>query len=87
MKKVYLIPLVYFLLVLVSCSSNQLNYGSNQLQESTADYTIGLETGETLGHEVGDIALDFRVTTISGNEVTLSTYSGEGLLIYFFSTW
>ena len=87
MKKVYLIPFLYFLLVFVSCSSDQLNHGANQLQQPTVGYKVGLETGESFGHEVGDIARDFRVTTIDGNEVTMSTYSGESLLIYFFSTW
>ena len=87
MKKFRLIALLSSLLVFVCCGGIESADRSNQSQEPKVDYKIGLESSGNLGYEVGDIARDFSVTTIAGNEVTMSTYAQQGVLIYFFTTW
>jgi hypothetical protein len=87
LEKIHLIALFYFLLVVVCCGGGYQANRSNQLQEPSVDYKSGLKNNGTRGHEVGDIARDFKVTTIAGNEVMMSTYTGQSLVIYFFTTW
>jgi hypothetical protein len=87
LKKLRLIALLSSLLVFVYCGGGQSANRLNQSQAPKADYKIGLESSGNFGHEVGDIARDFSVTTIAGNEVTMSTYAQQGVLIYFFTTW
>ncbi|MBD47681.1 MAG: hypothetical protein CL891_01085 [Dehalococcoidia bacterium] len=87
LKKLRLIALLSSILVFVCCGGIQSDDRLNQSQETKVDYKIGLESSLDLGNEVGDIARDFRVTTIAGNEVTMSTYAQKGVLIYFFTTW
>lgn len=87
LKKLRLIALLSSLLVFVYCGGTQSANRLNQSQAPRVDYKIGLESSGNLGDEVGDIARDFSVTTIAGNEVTMSTYAQQGVLIYFFTTW
>ncbi|SVA42750.1 uncharacterized protein METZ01_LOCUS95604 [marine metagenome] len=87
MKKLRLIALLSSILVVVCCGGIQPDDRSNQSQETRVDYKIGLESSPDRGGEVGDIARDFSVTTIAGNEVTMSIYAEQGVLIYFFTTW
>ena len=87
MKKLRLIALLSSILVFVCCGGIQSDDRLNQSQDTKVDYKIGLESSLDLGDEVGDIARDFNVTTIAGNEVTMSTYAQKGVLIYFFTTW
>jgi len=87
LKKLRLIALLSSILVVVCCGGIQSDDRSNQSQETRVDYKIGLESSPDRGGEVGDIARDFSVTTIAGNEVTMSIYAEQGVLIYFFTTW
>jgi hypothetical protein len=87
LKKLRLIALLSSILVFVCCGGIPSDDRSNQSQETRVDYKIVLESSLDLGGEVGDIARDFSVTTIAGNEVTMSTYAQQGVLIYFFTTW
>ena len=41
-----------------------------------------------VGFEVGEMAPDFELTTIDGEQLTLSDFQGDSpVLLYFFATW
>ena len=41
-----------------------------------------------VGFEVGEMAPDFELTTIDGEELSLSDFRGDSpVLLYFFATW
>lgn len=42
---------------------------------------------EIVGLEIGNIAPDFQLTTLDGEEVSLSDYRGKRVLINFWATW
>ena len=42
---------------------------------------------EIVGLEIGNIAPDFQLTTLDGEEVSLSDYRGKHVLINFWATW
>ena len=39
------------------------------------------------GHEVGQKAPGFELTTVDGEQVSLDGYRGQPLLLYFYATW
>ncbi|MBU5594127.1 TlpA family protein disulfide reductase [Amphibacillus sp. MSJ-3] len=46
------------------------------------------DAGEnTIGLEIGQLAPDFVLTTLSGDEVSLSDYRGQPLMLNFWATW
>ena len=40
-----------------------------------------------VGHEVGQKAPDFMLTTVDGEQVTLDSLQGRPVVLYFFATW
>ena len=40
-----------------------------------------------IGHEVGQMAPDFMLTTVEGEQVTLASFQGRPLVLYFYTTW
>ncbi len=40
-----------------------------------------------IGHEVGQRAPDFMLTTVKGGQVTLDSFQGRPLVLYFYTTW
>ena len=40
-----------------------------------------------IGHEVGQRAPDFMLTTVKGEQVTLDSFQGRPLVLYFYTTW
>lgn len=44
------------------------------------------ETGEE-GNRKGDTPYDFKLTTLDGDEVNLSDYKGEKIMLNFWATW
>ena len=39
------------------------------------------------GHEVGQRAPDFMLTTVKGEQVSLDSFQGRPLVLYFYTTW
>ena len=44
-------------------------------------------TEEIVGLEIGNLAPDFQLTTLDGDEVSLSDFRGKRVLINFWATW
>ena len=40
-----------------------------------------------IGHKVGQRAPDFMLTTVEGEQVSLDSFQGRPLLLYFYATW
>jgi len=40
-----------------------------------------------IGSQVGDIAPDFSITDVEGNQISLSQFKGKPVIIGFFATW
>ncbi len=40
-----------------------------------------------VGHKAGQRAPDFMLTTVEGEQVSLDSFSGRPLLLYFYTTW
>ena len=40
-----------------------------------------------VGHEVGQKAPDFMLTTAEGDQVTLNSFQGQPVVLYFYATW
>ena len=40
-----------------------------------------------IGHEVGQRAPDFMLTTVEGEQVTLASFQGRPVVLYFYTTW
>lgn len=40
-----------------------------------------------VGHKAGQKAPDFMLTTVDGEQVSLDSFSGRPLLLYFYTTW
>ena len=40
-----------------------------------------------IGYKVGQKAPDFTLTTVEGEQVSLESFKGQPLLIYFYATW
>ena len=40
-----------------------------------------------IGHEVGQMAPDFMLTTVEGEQVSLDSFQGRPLVLYFYTTW
>ncbi len=54
--------------------------------QTTTDNII--DTSDAIiGTQAGYIAPDFTLTTVEGNSVSLSDYSGKKVIIAFFATW
>ena len=45
------------------------------------------EVSVEIGHEVGQKAPNFMLTTVEGEQVTLDSFQGRPLILYFFATW
>ena len=40
-----------------------------------------------IGHKVGQKAPDFMLTTVEGEQVTLDSFQGRPVVLYFYATW
>ena len=40
-----------------------------------------------VGHEAGQKAPDFALTTVDGEQVTLDSLQGQPVVLYFYATW
>ena len=40
-----------------------------------------------VGHKVGQRAPDFMLATVEGEQVSLASFSGRPLILYFYTTW
>ena len=45
------------------------------------------QTSVETGHRAGQMAPDFMLTTVDGEEVSLDGFQGQPLVIYFYATW
>ena len=46
-----------------------------------------VQTSLEVGHEVGQKAPGFMLTTVEGEQVTLDSLQGRPLVLYFYATW
>jgi len=51
------------------------------------DFVIKSSDEESVGIEKGDLAPDFELETLDGEEVKLSDYKGKKVLLNFWATW
>ncbi|MHA6252537.1 redoxin domain-containing protein [Oceanobacillus sp. CAU 1775] len=58
------------------------NIAGGNVEESNQD-----ETEAVIGLEVGNLAPDFQLATLNGEEAALSDYSGKKVMINFWATW
>ncbi|CQR47917.1 Thiol-disulfide oxidoreductase ResA [Paraliobacillus sp. PM-2] len=58
-----------------------------EVKESTDSTNEGEQEEESVGLDVGDIAPDFTLNTLTGDEVTLSDYRGKRIMLNFWATW
>ena len=72
-KKTLIILFSVIALILVSCSSENVNSES---------YSEGSETTNK-----GPLATDFDLSDLSGNQVKLSDYEGEKVVLRFWASW
>ena len=86
MRKIYFISLVLLSIIFISaCSSSRTGHQiatSNVVaQQQEAQASVGIERGQ--------LAPDFVVTTIEGNQVRLGQFKEENkpVLLYFWATW
>ncbi|WP_197489760.1 peroxiredoxin family protein [Rossellomorea aquimaris] len=68
----------------------------NSNQSQSYNQLIDIEEGEVSestpvdhypGPNVGDQAIDFKLETLSGNEITLSSLKGKKVILNFWATW
>ncbi len=45
------------------------------------------ETSADVGSRAGQMAPDFDLTTVEGEQVSLSSLQGQPTVLYFFATW
>ena len=45
------------------------------------------EMAVEIGHKVGQKAPGFMLTTVEGEQVSLESFQGRPLLLYFYTTW
>ncbi|WP_440896351.1 redoxin domain-containing protein [Amphibacillus sp. Q70] len=58
---------------------------NEELSEESGQESSQIEN--TVGLEIGNIAPDFRLTTLNGEETALSDYRGSRVMINFWATW
>ncbi|WP_066174725.1 TlpA disulfide reductase family protein [Bacillus marinisedimentorum] len=63
-----------------------IGYGLYDVILNDSDATDSSEEG-TIGLEKGNIAPDFELTTLEGEQVRLSDYRGQKVIINFWATW
>ncbi len=75
--KVYFL-LIFFLGVVLTVSVPLLSIGAQSLEEAELE-----ENGLVIGVHLGQIAPDFTLLNLEGEEVSLSDYRGKNVLINF----
>ena len=60
---------------------------TQQPTEEVAPTTPPSQPQPEVGHQTGDRAPDFMVTTTDGEQLTLASFQDRPVLLYFFATW
>ena len=60
---------------------------TQQPTEEVASTTPPSQPQPDVGHETGDRAPNFMLTTSDGEQLTLASFQGRPVLLYFFATW
>ena len=86
MKKIYIVGLILLSIIFISaCASSRTGH------QVAASNVVAQQQGvqASIGIERGQLAPDFVVTTIEGNQVRLSQFREENrpVLLYFWATW
>ena len=55
--------------------------------EAPAPTTTSTEVTVEVGHQAGQKAPDFTLTTVEGGQVSLSDFQDRPVMIYFYATW
>lgn len=59
----------------------------NVSKEAPSSSAIHTETNSEIGVRIGNTAADFTLTTLDGEQVNLSDYRGQRVLLNFWATW
>jgi thiol-disulfide isomerase/thioredoxin len=86
--RVVLILLVVTLLGLLAVQACKVTYqsGTSDGQEAT-ESTTNDEQKATVGVNVGELAPDFSLADLDGNQISLSDFRGETVFVNFWATW
>lgn len=76
--------LIIIILGMVSWATYDFLISGNDSGENEMSNTIN---EEDIGLEVGDIAPDFELETLSGETARLSDYQGQDVMLNFWATW
>ncbi|HLS08006.1 redoxin domain-containing protein [Lentibacillus sp.] len=63
------------------------NAAENDNSQENTDESNGDTESETVGLNVGNIAPDFQLETLEGEQVALSDYRGQRVMVNFWATW
>ena len=55
--------------------------------EAPAPTSTPVEVTVEVGHEAGQKAPDFMLTTVEGGQVSLSDFQDRPVMLYFYATW
>lgn len=76
------------ILLLAAAVIAVLNLGSEtEFKTSDPESPTGLKTGRKVDPEQGALAPDFTLFTLEGEQVSLSDFRGQPVLINFWATW
>lgn len=84
-KNIGLVLVLALVVLMVSTYIKQEMEKSEAIAEGVKGYEVQL--GEEIGIEQGQLAPDFTLTNLDGEEVTLSDLQGKNVLLNFWATW
>jgi len=97
MKKSIFITIVLVMLgwavyEFISSSNEQSSEGKDKItaipeNDSTENNAVEVEESDEIGTKKGELAPDFELTTLDGEQVKLSDYKGERVMLNFWATW
>ena len=74
----------------VGCAGNESANDSPEPRQTAAPVTAAAPVPQPsleIGHKVGQRAPDFTLTTAEGEVLTLDSFRGRPVVLYFFATW
>ncbi|WP_010529640.1 redoxin domain-containing protein [Lentibacillus jeotgali] len=70
-----------------SIDENNFTVAENTADQEKSDKLNEDSGSDETGLEVGDMAPDFKLETLEGEEVSLSDYRGQRVVVNFWATW
>ena len=97
MKKSIFITIVLVMLgwavyEFIFSSNEQSSEGEDKItaipeNDSIENNAVEVEESDEIGTKKGELAPDFELTTLDGEQVKLSDYKGERVMLNFWATW